>query len=170
MNKKNQNVKILIADDDTSFCKVKSMLLKDNGYNTETTSNPEKVQDLIQSDKFDLVLLDLNFGEADGIDILEKIKNYDSDVVVILITAFSSLPTAVKAVKKGAYDYLQKEISDEELLIKIQRGLEKRSDLKKIKNPMIALKRRSSGETGLPLTTFRIPAIRMPSFSILFNS
>jgi len=131
--------KILIVDDDKFFCEIKSALLTKNGYKTDAVNSAELVIDKLQNEQFDLVLLDLNLGSAFGIDVLQDIKRIDPEMVVIMITAMSDIQIAVDAIKKGAYDYLSKDIPDDELLIKIGRALEKHKNLIEIHNLKNAL-------------------------------
>lgn len=123
MNKKE---KILVADDDEFFCKLKQKFLINTGYNVEITNSPDAVIDRISAEQFDLILLDLKFKDTNGIEILKEIKRYDPELHVIIITGFSGFKPAVDAIKFGAYDYLSKDIEDEELLLKIQHALNDR--------------------------------------------
>jgi DNA-binding NtrC family response regulator len=131
--------KILIVDDDKFFCEIKSTLLTKNGYKVDYINSADIAIEKLQNEQFDLVLLDLNLGKAFGIDVLQDIKRIDPDMVVIMVTAMSDIQIAVDAIKKGAYDYLSKDIPDEELLIKIGRALEKHKNILEIHNLKSAL-------------------------------
>lgn len=124
----NHKAKILIVDDDKFFCDIKADLLSANNYHVDTIQSTNLVLDKLKSIQFDLVLLDLNIGDKSGIDILQEIKKFDPEIEIIMITGFETITTAVEAIKEGAYDYLQKNIKDEELLIKINRAIEKRKN------------------------------------------
>lgn len=122
----NHKWKILIIDDDKFFCDIKVDLLEANNYKADSIQSADKVIDKLQSSQYDLILLDLNIGGVSGIEILQKIKKFDPEIEVIMLTGFETIPTAVQAIKKGAYDYLQKSINDDELLIKMDRAIERR--------------------------------------------
>ncbi len=130
---------ILIVDDDKFFCDIKVDLLSENGFKAEYVNSAGEVVDKLKSTHYDLVLLDLNIGKDSGIDLLPKIKRIDPDIEVIMLTGFETISTAVKAIKIGAYDYLQKSIKDDELLIKINRAIERRHDTIEIRNLKDAL-------------------------------
>jgi DNA-binding NtrC family response regulator len=130
---------ILIIDDDKFFCEIKAELLKKNNYKVDYIHSANLAIDKLHSQQFDLVLLDLNLDDVSGIDVLQDIKKTDPDMVVIMITAMSDIQIAVDAIKKGAYDYLPKDISDEELLVKIGRALEKHKNIIEIHNLKNAL-------------------------------
>lgn len=116
---------ILIVDDDKVFCEVTTTLLERNNYSVDSNYSADGVLDVLKSKQFNLVLLDLKIGDKSGMDVLGDIKGFDLDIVVIMITGFQDISTAVHAIRKGAYDYLPKTIDKEELLIKIDRALEK---------------------------------------------
>lgn len=125
---------ILIVDDDKFFCDIKVTLLERNNYKVCSIQEPSQALERLAGDHFDLVLLDLKIGQFFGIDVLQKIKKFDPDIVVIMITAFEDVGTAVEAIKKGAYDYLTKKIDDDELLIKIEKAVDKYQDSVEIRN------------------------------------
>lgn len=126
--------KILIGDDDSFFCDVKKMLLEENGYIVDVVQEPHLLIDKIKSEIYDLILLDLKFKDRDGIDILKEIKTIDPCIMVIIITGFAGFRSAVVAMKAGAYDYISKDIENEELLAKIEKALEWRKDSLRIRD------------------------------------
>ena len=97
------------------------------------------VIETLESALFDLVLLDLKMGDKNGIQVLQEIKKLDPEIPVIMITGFEDVTSAVDAIKEGAYDYLNKKIKNEELLIKIARAIEKHKDTIEIRNLKDAL-------------------------------
>ena len=135
---------ILIIDDEKRFCTIKTAILKDNGYQVTDIQDAGRTMEKLKSNRFDLVLLDLNIKNKNGIDVLREIKEFDPDIEVIMITGFADIQTAVKAIKLGAYDYLPKESSNEELLVKIDQALCKRHDKTQIRNLKDALSERFS--------------------------
>src|SRR4030042_6922858 len=98
--------KILGADDEQSMREFLDIMLKKEGYKVSLASNGEDVINLIDHDLFDLVLLDIRMPKLDGISALKRIKSISPDTLVIMITAYASADTAIKAMKEGAYDYI----------------------------------------------------------------
>lgn len=129
----NSNGRILIVDDDKFFCDIKSALLERNNYEVDSVQSADLVIEKLKSDLFDLVLLDLRIGDKSGIEVLREIKDLDQEIVVIMMTGFETVSTAVKAIQRGAYDYLHKKVKDDELLIKIERAIKKRKDSAEIR-------------------------------------
>jgi two-component system response regulator PilR (NtrC family) len=119
--------KILVADDEQSMREFLDIMLKKEGYKVSLASNGEEVVKLMDSDLFDLVLLDIRMPKLDGISTLKKIKAIAPETVVIMITAYASADTAIKAMKEGAYDYITKPFKVEEIKLIIHNALEKKN-------------------------------------------
>jgi len=118
--------KILIADDEKSMRELLDIMLKKEGYKLTLASNGEEVIKLIEKDIFDLALVDIRMPRQDGISVLKKIKTVSPETIVIMMTAFASADTAIKAMKEGAYDYITKPFKIDEIKIIIQNALEKK--------------------------------------------
>jgi len=119
--------KILVADDEQSMREFLDIMLKKEGYKVSLASNGEEVAKLVENDLFDLVLLDIRMPKLDGISALKRIKANAPETVVIMITAFASADTAIKAMKEGAYDYITKPFKVEEIKLIIKNALEKKN-------------------------------------------
>ena len=121
-------VSILIIDDEAELCKSLSEMLKEEeeGYKLSIANNGEKGLAKIKEEVLDLVLLDIKMPEMDGIETLKRIRAIDKDILVIMLTAYQTVETAVKAMKLGAYDYISKPFNYEELKIIIKRALQTR--------------------------------------------
>jgi two-component system response regulator PilR (NtrC family) len=119
--------KILVADDEQSMREFLDIMLKKEGYKVSLASNGEEVVKLVDNDLFDLVLLDIRMPKLDGISALKKIKVIAPETVVIMITAYASADTAIKAMKEGAYDYITKPFKVEEIKLIIKNALEKKN-------------------------------------------
>ena len=119
--------KILVADDEQSMREFLDIMLKKEGYKVSLASNGEEVSKLVENDLFDLVLLDIRMPKLDGISALKKIKANTPETVVIMITAYASADTAIKAMKEGAYDYITKPFKVEEIKLIIKNALEKKN-------------------------------------------
>jgi two-component system, NtrC family, response regulator PilR len=119
--------KILVADDEQSMREFLDIMLKKEGYRVTLAGNGEEVLKLIDKDIFDLVLLDIRMPKMDGIAVLKKIKASFPETIVIMITAYASADTAIKAMKEGAYDYITKPFKVEEIKVIIKNALEKKN-------------------------------------------
>jgi DNA-binding NtrC family response regulator len=115
---------ILVVDDDEVMRQTLSDVLKKKGYAVFTAETGGHTLSSIKEQLFDLVLLDIRLPDMDGLDVLKGIKEIESDLMVIVMTAYSDVQTAVMAMKSGAYDYIDKPFELEELRILIQKALE----------------------------------------------
>jgi len=115
---------IHIIDDEPIIHEVLGQLLTSEGYEVVLSSSGEEALEKHHSQTFDLTLLDLLMPGMDGIEVLKKIKRIDPLAVIIIITAYASVESAIAAMKIGAFDYIQKPFKNDELLIIIQRALE----------------------------------------------
>jgi len=121
-------VSILIIDDEVELCQNLSEMLKEEeeGYKVFISNSGKEGLAKIKEEVPDLVLLDIKMPEMDGIETLEKIKAIDGNILVIMLTAYQTVETAIKAMKLGAYDYISKPFNYEELKIIIKRALQTR--------------------------------------------
>ncbi|RKD21618.1 regulatory protein, Fis family [Caminicella sporogenes DSM 14501] len=115
--------KLLIIDDENSICSSLKFVFEDD-YDVYTATNIFEVKKCIEKINFDLVLLDLKFGDIDGIDILNMIKNIQNEAVVIIMTAYGTIESSIKAIKTGAYDYISKPLDLEKLKVLLKKALE----------------------------------------------
>jgi len=121
--------KILVVDDEHLIRWSLEQNLKKQGYEVVTAGTGEDALRLVREEQPDLVLLDIQLPGISGIDVLEKIKDHDEDIIVIMVTANSGLENAVRAMRLGAYDYVNKPFNLEELSIVVRKALDS-SDLK----------------------------------------
>ncbi len=126
MKTKQSAGKILIVDDEKRMCESLSRLLTGLGYETRTTENPKTALEEIHLDAYDLILTDIKMPSMDGFDLLKAVKEKDKDALVVFMTGYGSLESALEAMSQGAYDYLLKPLELEDLKKTIQRGMEKR--------------------------------------------
>jgi two-component system response regulator HydG len=117
---------LLVVDDDAAFRAVTSALLEDEGYAVTCAAEGNEAIDLLRERHFDLVLTDLVMGEVNGLQVLEAAKAINPGTIVIMVTGFASIESAVEAIKQGAEDYLTKPCSNAELLLKVERALAQR--------------------------------------------
>ncbi|MEJ2381143.1 MAG: sigma-54 dependent transcriptional regulator [Gammaproteobacteria bacterium] len=118
---------ILIVDDEFSIRKTLSMLLKSEGYRALEAADLGQAKQTLESESVDLVITDLRLGEQDGMELLSWLRTNGSEIESVIMTAYGSIENAVKAMKLGAYDYLTKPINPDELLLRINKVLEKKS-------------------------------------------
>ena len=114
---------ILIIDDEPGICTSLNLALK-NEYNVVTFNSAQQALKLIENQNFNVVLLDLKISAESGLDVLKKIKEIDSNVVVIMMTAYGSIGTSVEAMKNGAFNYLTKPLDVDELMVHIKQAVE----------------------------------------------
>jgi two-component system response regulator PilR (NtrC family) len=124
MEEKNRTVHVI--DDEPIIHEVLSQLLSSEGYEVEISSSGEEALEKHAARFYDITLLDLLMPGLDGIQVLQGIKKVDPQAVVIIITAYASVESAISAMKMGAYDYIQKPFKHDELLLTIERALEHR--------------------------------------------
>jgi DNA-binding NtrC family response regulator len=118
----NNTLSILVVDDDPVIRRLLEQRLKKAEYLVEVAEDGYKAEELLQHKHFDVVLTDLMMpGKIGGIEVLEMAKKIDQSIEVVLITAHSSVDTAVEAMKKGAIDYLEKPINFDELFLRIEK-------------------------------------------------
>jgi two-component system response regulator PilR (NtrC family) len=115
--------KIHIIDDEPIIHEVLGELLTSEGYEWESSSRGEEAMEKVASHSFDLTLLDLLMPGIDGLEVLHRIKKIVPQAVVIIITAYASVESAIEAMKSGAFDYIQKPFKHDELLLTIERAL-----------------------------------------------
>ena len=120
---------ILVVDDEKSMRELLGIMLLNDGYHADTAASvTEAARKLRTNSGFDLVITDLKMGKdaAAGMKILEKVRQIDDDVPTIMITAYGSVDTAIEAMKRGAFDYVQKPFRNEEMRIVIKKALEQK--------------------------------------------
>ena len=116
--------KILVIDDDEYIRESIKEALKRKGFDLESAENGASALELFQKDGFDMVISDMKMPGMSGIELLEKIKKLDPDVPFLMITAHGAIESAVEAIKKGAYDFIQKSPNLlEELELHVERTL-----------------------------------------------
>ncbi len=118
--------KILIVDDQRNMRTTLAMMLRGVGYEVDEAADGEQGAASGATGAFDLVLTDLRMGQKDGIDVLRAIKERQPLTEVIVMTAYGTIESAVEAMRLGAFDYIQKPFTEQELLVKVQKALDNR--------------------------------------------
>jgi len=114
---------ILITDDEPQICQSLKILLSRQGYDISTATSGRAALDLLVQKTFDLLLLDLVIPDVDGFQIMDHINDRGIEILTIVITGNASIESAVKALKKGAYDYIRKPFEYEELIKRVGNAL-----------------------------------------------
>lgn len=114
---------ILVIDDEQAICSSIRFALEDD-YEVYTATDGGTGLTLLRGNHIDAVLLDLRIGNENGLDLIPKIKEIQSDVIIIMMTAYGNIETSVRAMKEGAYHYLSKPLNLEELKLLIEKGLQ----------------------------------------------
>ena len=120
---KNKNT-VLVVDDDEAHRTMLRTLIGGWGYKIHEANDGSLATEMVQEQSYDLVLMDVRMVQMSGIEALEIIKSYNPAIPIIIMTAYSSVDTAVEALKKGAHDYLTKPLDFEKLKITIRRAME----------------------------------------------
>ena len=116
--------KILIVDDETKITKIVSRILYEEGYEVCTADTGEKGVELAGMESPDIMLMDLNLPGISGIEAMNRIKKAHPEMIVIFITAYGSISSAVEAMRYGAYDYITKPFDNDALLMALRRAEE----------------------------------------------
>ena len=133
---------VLIVDDDHAHRTMLRTLLTGWGYAIVEADDGDVAIEMVHEQPFDLILMDIRMIKVSGIEALMKIKEFNPSIPVILMTAYSSVETAVDGLKKGAYDYLTKPYDPEELILQVRRAGERRQLARA--NRRLALRRPAS--------------------------
>jgi DNA-binding NarL/FixJ family response regulator len=118
--------KILIVDDEDAFRVIVKEILIDEEFSAAESPNGLNAIEIFKINSFDAVLLDLRMPGMDGIETLQELKKIDPHIPIIILTAFGDIPTAVEAVKQGAYDFITKPPEFDKLITVIKRAVEMR--------------------------------------------
>jgi DNA-binding NtrC family response regulator len=118
--------KILIIDDEAVFARSAAHFLSRSGHECWSLASAEEGLSSVETERPDLVLLDIKLAGMSGLEALKRITRLDPNAIVIIMTAYSSVESAVAAMKDGAYDYIQKPIDHDELKFTIEKALETR--------------------------------------------
>ncbi|MDL1970881.1 MAG: sigma-54 dependent transcriptional regulator [Candidatus Desulfofervidaceae bacterium] len=115
---------VLIVDDERNFLVILKAVLDEEGYEVLTAPDPFTALDIVQHTDLDAVVTDMKMPQMDGITLLERIKQINSDLPVIMMTAYGTIEKAVEAMKKGAFDYITKPFSNEELKVTVRKAID----------------------------------------------
>src|ERR1041385_6050322 len=149
--------RILVVDDEQIIRESISFVLRKEGYSVGEASNGKLAYDKLVAEPYDLILSDLEMPEVKGIELLDKAILLNPHTLVVIITAYGSLDTAIAALRKGASDYILKPLEFDELLVKIRRLL----DTKRLALENQILRRQLSREFDFAKLVGQSPEMKM---------
>ncbi|MBE8727274.1 sigma-54-dependent transcriptional regulator [Flavobacterium hungaricum] len=141
--------KILLIEDDIAFCKLLEKFLVKKAYDVSIAFSAAEARVAVKNESFDLILTDLRLPDSDGIGLMSEFKNAYPHIPVILMTGYSDVNTAVKAIKNGAADYISKPFNPDEVLLVITNALQTPQTEEEEEVPVKqkkAVKKQTSGE------------------------
>jgi len=115
---------ILVLDDEQNYLLVLSALLEDHGYNVTAIPDPETAMAYLEESEVDVVITDMKMPKISGQQVLEHVRRNYPHVPVLIMTAFGSIEAAVEAMKVGAFDYISKPFSNDELLLSVAKAMQ----------------------------------------------
>src|SRR5690554_1425942 len=116
--------KLLIVDDEPKILRSLNFLLGDS-FEVFTSDNSNEALEIFKREGISLVLLDLRLKEDSGLDLMEKILKIDPQAIIIIMTAYSTIENSINAIKSGAYYFITKPIDSEQLLLLLNKAVEK---------------------------------------------
>ncbi|MGO9116909.1 MAG: sigma-54-dependent transcriptional regulator [Desulfomonilaceae bacterium] len=125
---------VLVVDDEKNYLVVLEELLLEDGYQVVTAGSGPEAMEIVRNTPVDTVLTDIKMPGMSGIDLLDNLRTLDSDLPVILMTAYAEVDQAVNAMKKGALDHIQKPFDNQDVKRAVARGVEKRLLMKNIRH------------------------------------
>jgi DNA-binding NtrC family response regulator len=123
----NASSTVLVVEDEDLMRGILADLLAGEGYKVVCAASAEEGLECFSSEAPDLTITDINLGRMDGLELLDRLKQLDAEALVVMITAYSSVETAIAALRKGAYDYVTKPFINEELLQTVRNALRQRA-------------------------------------------
>ncbi|MSN26688.1 MAG: response regulator [Geobacter sp.] len=126
--------KILIIDDESFICENVERILGDEGYSVCSAASGSEAHEVVLANDVDLALLDLNLGTENGIDVLKSLKEIDPDLLVIIITGYGSVESAVDALKLGAFHYMKKPFKADALRVIVKLALQTQTLRREVRN------------------------------------
>jgi len=121
------NPRILVVDDEMIVCESCKRILEEEGYEVDTALSGKEALEKMKENPYDIVITDLKMPEIDGMEVLRTFRKEYPDAIIIMITGFSTVETAVEAMKLGAFDYIPKPFTPDEVSIIVKKAIEKKS-------------------------------------------
>ena len=121
--------KILVVDDEEIVLKSCRKILESGGHQVYTALSGQEVFDLLEKEPVDIIFTDMKMPAIDGIEVLERVKEKYPDILVVMITGYSTVQSAVQAMELGAFDYIPKPFTPGEVLTVVENALGKKSNV-----------------------------------------
>ena len=138
--------KALVIDDDVSTLELMKFQLNAEGFDVTTAERGQEGLKIVEDDEFDIILTDLNLPDFDGIEMVRRCKEISPDTEIIMVTGFGSTEKTIEATKAGAFHYVEKPIEFEELLLLIEKAIDRKRQTAEIKELRGKLSSRTSYE------------------------
>ncbi|MDP4173042.1 MAG: sigma-54 dependent transcriptional regulator [Bacteroidota bacterium] len=138
------SVKVLIVDDEKAIRESLELVLRDEGYRSDTAADGEEALEKLKLENYDVVITDIKMPKLDGIELLRKANHISPDTFFIIMTAYASVNTAIEALREGAYDYFIKPVEFDDVILRLKRLI----SYKKLANENKSLRQRLSAESG----------------------
>jgi DNA-binding NtrC family response regulator len=123
---------ILIVDDEQDILDTLPEVINKWGHQTFVAANGIEALKVFRENQLDFVITDIKMPQMGGLELLNKIQEIEKDVMVIFLTGYPSLDSAISAMRSGAYDYLVKPVNLDELKLRLERGLERKEHIKSL--------------------------------------
>lgn len=136
--------RVLIIDDDQSMLELAEFHLQAQGYETARSQTGEEGLKLVETSRFDVALTDLNLPDVDGIEVVKQLKELAPDIEIIMVSGYGSVSKAVEATKAGAFYFVEKPVAFEELMVLIEKAVERRQQAEEIRQLRTHLTSRTS--------------------------
>lgn len=120
------DISVLVVDDDVNMLAMLEKFLRRAGYSVQTTSDSVNALAMVEENLYDIIITDIQMPRATGMDLLKRVRDLGRDSMVVMITAFGSVDSAVNAMKAGAYDYISKPFNIDEILALLERATQQR--------------------------------------------
>ena len=124
--------RILIVDDEEDILDTLPDVLNKWGHQTFVAENGIEALKVFREHRLDFVITDIKMPQMDGLELLNKIQEIEKNVMIIFLTGYPSLDSAISAMRSGAYDYLVKPVNLDELKLRLERGLERKEHIKSL--------------------------------------
>jgi two-component system NtrC family response regulator len=154
---------ILVVDDDESLRRVTQLQLEEAGHHVLAASNGTEALALIEADPPALVITDLKMPDLSGLELLHRIRGSRPEITIVMITAFGTVQTAVEAMKAGAYDYITKPIDFEELVLVVNRAMERQRLVEEVHTLRTSLDRKYGFESIIGQSKILLQVLEMAS-------
>lgn len=151
-----ENYRILVIDDDVEMCALLADVLEAEGWSVATINDSLEASRILKKEEFDVIITDLKMKGLKGLDLLEESRKVAPLTPVIIITAFGTIESAIKAMKMGAYDYITKPFRSDEIILTVKKALENR----RLNKEVVRLKKEVESRYHFHRLIGRSPAMR----------